>query len=39
MLENFDINTIINDFISRNVRRQCFFMNICMPNLKFDVFI
>ena len=24
MLENIDVDTIINDFTSRNVRRQCF---------------
>ena len=24
MLENIDIDTIINDFASRNARRQCF---------------
>ena len=24
MLENIDVDTIINDFASRNVRRQCF---------------
>ena len=24
MLENIDVNTIINDFASRNTRRQCF---------------
>ena len=24
MLENIDVNTIINDFVSRNARRQCF---------------
>ena len=25
MLENIDVDTIINDFASRNARRQCFF--------------
>ena len=39
MLENIDMDTIINDFAFRNVPRQCFFMNICMLNLKLDVFI
>ena len=39
MLENIDVDTIINDFASRNARRQCFFMNICMLNLKLNVFI
>ena len=39
MLENIDVDTIINDFASRNVQRQCFFMNICMLNLKLNVFI
>ena len=24
MLENIDVDTIINDFASRNARRQCF---------------
>ena len=24
MLENIDVDTIINDFVSRNARRQCF---------------
>ena len=39
MLENIDVDTIINDFASRNARRKCFFMNICMLNLKLNVFI
>ena len=39
MLENIDVDTIINDFASINSRRQCFLMNICMLNLKFDIFI
>ena len=24
MLENIDVDSIINDFVSRNARRQCF---------------
>ena len=24
MLENIDVDTIINDFVTRNARRQCF---------------
>ena len=40
MLENIDANTIINYSTSRNARRKCFFfMNICMLNPKFDIFI
>ena len=38
MLENIDVETIINYFASRNAQRL-FFINICMFNLKFDVFI
>ena len=38
MLENIDVDTIINDFASRNTRRL-FFMNIYMLNLKLNVFI
>ena len=40
ILENIDVDTIINDFASRNARRQYFFYeHFCMFNLKFDVFI
>ena len=39
MLENIDVDAIINDFASKNTRKQCFFMNIYMLNLEVDVFI
>ena len=39
MLENIDVDIFINDFASRNSRKQCFLNNICMLSLKFDVFI
>ena len=31
MLENIDVDTIINDFTSRNAKRQCFLITfICL---------